>query len=164
MEKKDNLKRMIACFKFPQEKSLREWKKVRHPLRVLFNYFIISLCKRLPDISLKYTLYKAIGIKIGKNVRIFGSNFDVFFPELIEIGDNCTIGSFTAILTHEFVNGHYKKGEVKIGNNVLIGSMTLILPGVEIGDDAKIAAYSLVNKNVPNGAFVGGVPIKEIAK
>ncbi len=164
MEKK-NIKRMISCFRFPEEgKSLRQWKKVRHPLRVLFNYLVITVCKFLPDIEFKNRLYRRLGMKIGKNVRIHGANLDVFFPELIEIGDNCTIGAYTTILTHEFLNGHYRKGKIRIGSNVLIGAMTLILPGVTIGDDSIVSAYSLVNKNVKPGSFVGGVPVREIGK
>ncbi|MEM2954922.1 MAG: acyltransferase [Candidatus Nanoarchaeia archaeon] len=163
MEEKNEFKRMIVCFKFPEGGlSIRKWRKIRHPLRVLLNYIVITLCKFLPDIKLKYKLYSSIGIKIGKNTRIFGTNFDIFFPELIEIGDNCTLGAYTTIMTHEFLNGHYRKGKVKIGNGVLMGTLTLVLPGVKIGDGAKIAAYSLVNKNVKPFSFVGGVPIKEI--
>ncbi len=159
-------KRMIQCFRRPAEdKSLRNWKKIRHPLRVLFNFLIITLCKFLPDIEFKNRLYRLIGMKIGKNVTINGTNLDIFFPELIEIGDNTVIGGYTTIITHEFLNnGHWRKGRVKIGNNVMIGALTLVLPGVEIGDNAKIAAYSLVNRDVKPGAFVGGVPIKELKK
>jgi len=156
---------MIACFKLPEEgMSLRHWKKIRNPVRVMRNYVVISLCKMLPDIELKNRLYRRIGIKIGRNVRIYGTNFDIFFPELIEIGDNCTIGSFTTIVTHEFHNDHYKMGRVRIGKNVLVGSISLILAGVEIGDNAKVAAYSLVNRSVPANVFVGGVPVKAISK
>ena len=158
-------KRMISCFRFPEEGlSLSEWGKIRNPVRVLRNFIIITACKFLPDIWLKNRLYRRTGIKIGKNVRIYGTNFDIFFPEMIEIGDNCTIGSFTTIVTHEFHHNQYKKGRVKIGNNVLVGSLTMILAGVEIGDNAKVAAYSLVNRSVPDGAMVGGVPIKSIGK
>ncbi|MCX6818256.1 MAG: acyltransferase [Candidatus Aenigmarchaeota archaeon] len=158
-------KRMISCFRFPEEGlSLSEWGKIRNPVRVLRNFIIITACKYMPDIRLKNRLYRKAGIKIGRNVRIYGTNFDIFFPEMIEIGDNCTIGSFTTIVTHEFHHNQYKKGRVKIGSNVLVGSLTMILAGVEIGDDAKIAAYSLVNRSVPPGALVGGVPIKDIGK
>jgi len=156
---------MISCFKFPEEgKSLRKWKKVRHPLRVLFNYLIVSMCKFVPDIEFKNRLYRRTGMKIGRNVRIYGTNLDVFFPELIEIGDNCTIGSYTTIMTHEFLNGHYRKGPVRIGSNVMIGAMTLVLPGVDIGEGSTVSAYSLVNKSVNPNSFVGGVPIREIAR
>ncbi len=157
-------KRMIECYRRPAEdKSLRNWKKVRHPMRVLFNFLVITFCKFMPDIEFKNRLYRAIGMKIGKNVTINGTNLDVFFPELIEIGDNTIIGGFTTIITHEFLNdGHWRKGRVKIGKNVMMGALGLVMPGVEIGDNAKIAAYSLVNKNVKANSFVGGVPAKEI--
>ena len=159
-------KRMIRCFRRPAEdKSLRNWKKVRHPLRVLLSFLIITFCKFLPDVEFKNRLYRLIGMKVGRNVTINGTNLDIFFPELIEIGDNTVIGGYTTIITHEFLNdGRWRKGRVKIGKNVMIGALTLILPGVEIGDNAKIAAYSLVNRNVKPGMFVGGVPIKEIRK
>lgn len=51
---------------------------------------------------------------------------------------------------------------VKIGNDVWIGSNVLILGGVEIGDGAIIAAGSIVLKNVPTYAIIGGVPAKVI--
>jgi len=157
-------KRMIQCFRRPAEdKSLRNWKMVRHPLRILFNYLVISFCKFLPDIELKNRLYRMLGMRIGKNVMINGTNLDIFFPELIEIGDNVTIGAYSTIITHEFLkDGQWRKGKVKIGKNVMIGALGLVMPGVKIGDNAKIAAYSLVNKNVKPNSFVGGVPITEI--
>jgi len=164
MDEKDK-KRMIQCFRLsPEDRSLKSWRKVNRPFRVLKNYMMISLCKRIPDWEFKNHIYRALGMKIGKHVRILGCNFDVFFPELIEIGDDCMIGSFTVILTHEFLNDEFRKGPVKIGNNVMLGAMSLVLPGVEIGDNAKIAAYSLVNKSVEPGSFVGGVPAKPIHK
>ena len=110
----------------------------------------------------KNKFYRRIGVNIGKGVSIFGSNLDIFFPEMITIGDGSMIGNKTCILTHEFLTNGWRKGPVKIGKNVTVGSMTLILPGVEIGDGAKIAAYSLVNKNVEPGTLVGGVPIKKL--
>ncbi len=164
MEKR-NGKRMTQCFRMSAgDRSLRNWKKVNRPARVLKNYVMIWLCKLMPDWEFKNQVYRKLGMKIGKNVRILGCNFDVFFPELIEIGDNTTIGSFTVILTHEFIPGEYRKGKVKIGKNVLIGAMTLVLPGVTIGDNSRIAAYSLVNRNVPPGSFSGGVPVKDLGK
>ena len=53
-------------------------------------------------------------------------------------------------------------GEVVIGNNVLIGANTTILPGVTIGDNAIVSAATLVHKDVPAGAFVGGNPMQMI--
>jgi maltose O-acetyltransferase len=51
---------------------------------------------------------------------------------------------------------------VTIGNNVWIGRSCTILPGVSIGDNAVVAAGSVVTKNVPPNTLVGGVPAKAI--
>ncbi|HIV75501.1 MAG TPA: acetyltransferase, partial [Candidatus Pseudogracilibacillus intestinigallinarum] len=56
----------------------------------------------------------------------------------------------------------YRIGEVNIGSNVLIGANSTILPGVTIGDGAIVSAASLVHKDVPPGAFVGGNPMQLI--
>lgn len=47
-----------------------------------------------------------------------------------------------------------------IGNDVWIGLNSTILGGVRIGDGAIIAAHSLVTKDVPDYAIVGGIPAK----
>lgn len=51
---------------------------------------------------------------------------------------------------------------VKIGHDVWIGTNVLILGGVEIGNGAILAAGSIVTKNVPAYAIVGGIPAKVI--
>ena len=137
------------------------WNKIKNPIRICFNYLIIVFCRILPSLSLKRWLLRRIGAKIGNNVS-FGleSTIDVFFPELIEIGDNTIIGYRTTILTHEFLMNELRVGEVKIGKNVMIGANCTILPGVKIGDNAVISAQSLVNKDIPDNAFAAGVPVK----
>lgn len=54
------------------------------------------------------------------------------------------------------------KYHVVIGNDVWIGSYVRILEGITIGDGAIIAAGSVVTKDVPPYAIVGGVPAKII--
>lgn len=51
---------------------------------------------------------------------------------------------------------------VVIGNDVWIGAYVSILPGVNIGDGAVIAAGAVVTKDVKPYAIVGGVPAKVI--
>ena len=157
------MRKTVAIIKSENENSMLYWHKVKNPLRICFNYLIICICRVLPSLSLKRWLLRRLGIKIGKNVS-FGleSTVDVFFPELIEIGDNTIIGYRTTILTHEFLIDELRIGEVKIGKNVMIGTNCVILPGVKIGDNAIVAAYSLVNRDVPANTFVGGVPAKII--
>lgn len=50
------------------------------------------------------------------------------------------------------------KGPVVIEDNVWIGDRVCILSGVRIGRGAIIAANSVVTKDVPSYAVVGGVP------
>ena len=49
-----------------------------------------------------------------------------------------------------------------IGNDVWLGEDVSILGGITIGDRAIVAAGSIVTKNVPPYAIVGGVPAKII--
>ena len=54
------------------------------------------------------------------------------------------------------------KGDLVIGNDVWIGRESVIMPGVKIGDGAIVAAYSVVTKDVPPYAVVGGNPARLI--
>ena len=155
------MRRTRTLIKTKDKNSMLYWNKIKNPIRICFNYLIIVLCRILPSLSLKRWLLRRIGAKIGNNVS-FGleSTIDVFFPELIEIGDNTIIGYRTTILTHEFLMNELRVGEVKIGKNVMIGANCTILPGVKIGDNAVISAQSLVNKDIPDDAFAAGVPVK----
>lgn len=143
--------------------SLLYWHKVKNPLILVYNFILIYLAKYMPSLTIKRILYRMTGMKVGKDVSVgLGATFDIFFPELIEIGDNSIIGFNATILAHEFLQNELRTGNVRIGKNVMIGANTTVLPGVRIGDSAKISAMSLVNKDVKEGVFVGGVPIKHI--
>lgn len=55
----------------------------------------------------------------------------------------------------EYISGEDRK--VVIGNDVWIGARCIIFEGVTIGDGAVIAAGSIIRKDVPPYAVVGGV-------
>ena len=54
------------------------------------------------------------------------------------------------------------KGDTVVGNDVWIGYEAVIMPGVNIGDGAIVAAKSVVTKDVPPYAIVGGNPAQVI--
>lgn len=56
------------------------------------------------------------------------------------------------------------KGDIEIGNDVWVGYDALIMSGVKIGDGAIVGARSVVTKDVPPYAIVGGTPAKIIKK
>ena len=56
----------------------------------------------------------------------------------------------------------FSKGNIVVEDDVWIGYRSTIMSGVHIGKGAIIAAGSLVTKDVPAYAIVGGVPAKVI--
>jgi acetyltransferase-like isoleucine patch superfamily enzyme len=84
----------------------------------------------------------------------------VFWPELITVGDDAIIGYDATILCHEFLREEYRTGAVVIREGAMIGAGAIILPGVEVGKNAQVAANSLVTEDVPPETTVTGVPAK----
>ena len=54
------------------------------------------------------------------------------------------------------------ESDIIIGNDVWIGANSIITSGVRVNDGAIVAAGSVVTKEVPMNAVVGGVPAKVI--
>ncbi len=133
-------------------------------LKVVKNFVVIQIARYTPFLGMKNWLYRNfLKMKIGKQTAFALMVMpDIMFPEKITIGTNSVIGYNTTILAHEYLIKEYRIGEVEIGSNVLIGANTTILPGVTIGDGAVVSAATLVHKDVPEGAFVGGNPMKLI--
>ncbi len=100
--------------------------------------------------------YKLMGAKLGKNVQI--NSRGVGDISLLEIGDNSVIGGNATVICHSFEKKGLHIEKVRIGKNVIVGLNSIILPGVEIGDNAVIAAAAVVPKNTkvePNTVYYG---------
>lgn len=91
----------------------------------------------------------------------------------LKIHDNVAIAADVEFTMHDVIHwifdGMAGKREyteyigcIEVHENVFIGAGSRILPNVSIGPNAIIAAGSLVNKDVPAGVIVGGVPAKVI--
>ncbi len=106
-------------------------------------------------------------------------------PNLVSIGNNVNIAKGASFVTHDvihsilryqndeeypFTDNRYYMGKIVIGNNVMIGQNAIIMYNVTIGDNVIVAAGSVVTKDVPSDAIVGGNParvigsMKELAK
>lgn len=108
------------------------------------------------------------------NRVVLGNNSGIGIRAFIQgktiLGDNVMMGPDCLIYTsnHAFdrldipmnQQGHEDEKKVIIGNDVWIGGRVIILPGVNIGDGVVIGAGSVVTKNVPNYAVIGGNPAK----
>ncbi|MCL6451121.1 MAG: acyltransferase [Acetobacteraceae bacterium] len=148
----------------PGKNSMQGWVRLKGPLRPTLNLIVLYLCRFLPWLELKNRLYRLLGMRVGRGVSVgLGAMFDIFYPELISIGDNTVVGYNCTILAHEFLVEGWRTGPVEIGRNVLLGSGCVVLPGVSVGDGAQVSALSLVNRDVPPGVLAGGVPVRVIA-
>ncbi len=94
------------------------------------------------------------GAKIGRRFFI-DHGAGVVIGETSEIGDDVTMyqGAVLGGVSTERVKRH-----PTVGNNVVIGAHAVILGPVEIGDNSRIGAGSVVVKSVPPGSTVVGVP------
>ena len=156
------MRRYTVFKKRPKDgNSLQGCWRAKNRVTVIYNYFLISLAKVLPSHSLRRALLRLTGMTVGRGVTTgLDAQFDVFFPELIELGENCIIGYGATVLAHEFLIDEYRTGRVKIGSGALIGANATILCGVEIGDGARVGAGAVVTQNVPAGALAVGVPAR----
>lgn len=116
-------------------------------------------------------LYGCRNIKIG-DYSFFGRGTKLYaYNEKIVIGSNCLIADSVKIVTrnhlysdvNNFINKQgYTNSPITIGDDVWIGFDCTILPGVNIGNGAIVAAGSVVTKNIPAMKIYGGIPAKLI--
>ncbi len=100
----------------------------------------------------------------------FGRELFLDLQDRIVIEDNVTISHRVMILTHTDAGTSSVKddfvptsqGPVTIRRDVYIGANVTILQGVEIGESSVVGAGAVVNKSVPAGSVVAGVPARII--
>ena len=95
------------------------------------------------------------GATIGKGFFI-DHGAGTVIGETAEIGENC-------VLFHNVTLGgtgkHHGKRHPTLGNNVLIGTASTILGPVNIGNNVRIGANTvIINRNVPSECTVVGTP------
>jgi acetyltransferase-like isoleucine patch superfamily enzyme len=97
---------------------------------------------------------------IGPNVILDGSGG-------LTIGDHVDVCAGSQIYTHSTVRRAVSGGEepvshapTRLGSNIYIGPQTVIAMGVTIGDGCIIGTMSLVDRDVPAGTKVWGIPAR----
>ena len=119
------------------------WKKpiIKHAELTKYNYIV-----QYPE-----------NLKMGMNFDI-GSFTYINSQYGVEIKDSVQIGSHCSIYSNSTIDD--KKGSVILEKNCKIGTHSTIMPGVTIGENSVIAAYSFVTKNIPNNEIWEGIPAK----
>ena len=134
----------------------------------------------LIEVGDKVRLNSQITIAAHKNAEdprlVIGSDSGIGHGCRITIGEGVFIGERVHIAAGTFIAGYdghpvdpaaRRAGlpdevppPIRIGNDVWIGSGAMIRKGISIGDEAVVAARSVVTRDVPPGALVGGIPAK----
>ena len=97
---------------------------------------------------------------LGKNTDI-GAFTDINAKYGVYIGKDVQIGSHCSIYSESTIDE--KTGKVVIEDGARIGTHSTIMPGVHIGKEAIIGAYSFVKRNIPAHSVAYGIPAR-IAK
>ena len=126
------------------------------------------------EIDKSVTIFTPFHINYGKNTQIGKNvfiNFDCVFLDLggITIEDGVLIAPKVSLLSeghpispeqrHSLVPKH-----IHIKKNAWIGANATILHGLTIGQNAVVAAGSVVTKDVPDNVVVGGIPAQILKK
>ena len=80
----------------------------------------------------------------------------VIIEDFVQIGSHCSLYSVSSI--------DDKEGKIILKKNCKIGSHSVIMPGVTVGENAIIGAFSFVNKDIPDNVVAVGTPVKIIKK
>lgn len=81
---------------------------------------------------------------------------NIVIEDYVQIGSHCSLYSLSTI--------DNKEGEIVLKKSCRIGSHSVIMPGVTIGENSLIGAFSLVNIDIPANTLAYGIPIKIIRK
>lgn len=106
-------------------------------------------------------------IRVGRNVFI---NQNCTFYDLggLEIGDDVMIAPNVSLLTssHPLDPGERRSvtigKPIRIGRGVWIAAGAIVIGGVTIGENAVVAAGSVVTQNVPPNVLVAGNPARVV--
>jgi acetyltransferase-like isoleucine patch superfamily enzyme len=141
--------------------SSAAWIKKKSRIRVLVNWMLLQAGEMIPFTQKKQFFYRLMGVKIGKNVQIMPNVFfDIFFPEMITIGDNVVIGIGCFIACHEFNPTEFRYGPITLKKDSLLGARSFVLPGVIIGENSLVGAQTVVHKDVPDNMIAFGSPLQ----
>jgi acetyltransferase-like isoleucine patch superfamily enzyme len=80
----------------------------------------------------------------------------VTIEDYVQIGSHCSIYSVSTI--------DNKTGTVTLKKNCKIGSHSVVMPGVTVGENAVVGAFSFVKDDIPDDGIAVGVPASVIKR
>jgi acetyltransferase-like isoleucine patch superfamily enzyme len=78
----------------------------------------------------------------------------VTIEDFVQIGSHCSLFSISTI--------DNKEGSILLRRNCRIGTHSVIMPGVIVGANSIVGAFSFVNRDIPENVLAFGTPAKVI--
>ena len=154
--RKKNLK--IGYMSYAQKSKFGKLNKIKNNVTlnnvVLDDFTYVSSDTKIQNAKIGKFCSIGANCRIGLGMhpsRDFVSTHPVFFSQLQE-----------SQITFANKNYFVEFSNITLGNDVWIGTNSIILDGVTVSDGAIIGAGSVVTKDIPPYAIVGGVPAKII--
>jgi acetyltransferase-like isoleucine patch superfamily enzyme len=127
------------------EKRFKNWKlpKIQEGKLTKWNWLVLH----------KKNLKLGYKTDIGA-FTLINAEKGVIIEDLVQIGAHCSIYSVSTI--------DNKKGKIVLKKNCKIGAYSLIMPGVKVGENSIIGAFSFVDKDIPDNVIAFGAPVKVV--
>lgn len=142
-----------------------------YTLTRLRNYIISMVAYSAPSNKLRVILNRWKGVNIADNAYIGMRVFiDNAYPEFIYIYENAAVNAGSMLLTHFNPKKHFSRTlqarvmPVVIKKGAIVAVCSIINPGVTIGENAIVAAGSVVYDDVEDAILVRGNPAKKVGR
>jgi maltose O-acetyltransferase len=111
------------------------------------------------------------GTQVHLGARVFVNTACVFLDAApIKLGDDVQLGPGVQLLTSDHPRDASERAAgletarpISIGARAWLGGGVVVLPGIEIGEDAVIGAGSVVTRSIAAGAVAAGNPCRVIS-
>jgi acetyltransferase-like isoleucine patch superfamily enzyme len=107
-------------------------------------------------------------VVIGQKT-VLGQECTISAYRRVRIGEQCVVADRAMFIDFDHgvvevdrpirVQGIYKR-DVDVGSNVWVGYGACVLRGVAVGDNSILGTSSVVTKDVPANAVIGGIPAR----
>ena len=147
-----------------EKKRRRKWRKLNSDNYTVLNSFVPFSCIKVG----KYSYGEIDVMRLDNNSILQIGSFCSIAPQVCflmgaeHFTNHISTFPFKVKMLQTFSNEAESKGDIIVDDDVWIGFRSTILSGVHIGQGAIVAAGSVVTKDVPPYAIVGGVPAKVI--
>ncbi len=143
-------------------------------LKILRSWILHSMAYFSPHSGFAIKMQKDRGVHIGKNCHFCPYvQIDIIYPQLVNIGDNVTLGANCMIFAHMnptanlfLKTGEYKRKveSVTIKSGAVLTPGSIVMAGITIGENSIVSPGSVVTQDVPDYCVVVGNPARVIKK